>query len=499
VTPPEPVYRFGPLEQRGLLAGLRPRQVAVLASGTALSLGLVASTGSVAAALPAVALGGLALAATVVRVGPRTADQWLPLGSRHLWRLLRRRSRFVSEVSLLGHTSRGAAVSPPDTLRGVSVVTVDARTALPPGVPPGIGVLRDKRAGTCTGLLRVRGAAFTLLDVADQARAVDAWSAVLAGLAREPSPVRRLQWIERTLPETGEAAARHLGESAIRPFTDEAVRAYLGLIEEHRATGQVHEALVAVQVGRVRPGRGAGQPGDPDLATYVALARELGSLASRLGGLGLQVEGALPPGAVAQAVRVTFEPGAGRALALRAAGRGPSGLHPANAWPLAAATGWSSYRVGSAWHAVFWVREWPRTPVGPHFLAPLLLQTRCTRTVSVVMEPVPPGRARREAEAARVADASDEEIRQRAGFVTSARRRRELEQVLAREQELADGHADVRFSAYILVSASSPEDLDLGCAEVEQQAALARLELARLHGDQDRAFTYCLPLARGLR
>ena len=83
--------------------------------------------------------------------------------------------------------------------------------------------------------------------------------------------------------------------------------------------------------------------------------------------------------------------------------------------------------------------------------------------------------------------------------MTSARRRRELEQVLTREQELADGHADVRFSAYVLVSAGSPEELDLGCAEAEQQAALARLELARLDGDQDLAFTYCLPLARGLR
>jgi hypothetical protein len=499
MTPPDPAYRFGPLEQRGLLAGLRASQLAALAGATALGLGLVASTGRAAAALPAVALGGLALASTVVRVGPRTVDQWLPLASRHLWRLLRRRNRFVSEAPLLGHTSQGGEVTPPDTLQGVSVVTVDAPTALPAGVPPGIGLLRDAGAGTCTGLLRVRGAAFALLDVADQARAVDAWSAVLAALAREPSPVRRLQWIERTLPETGEAAARHLGESATGPFTDEAVRAYLGLIEEQRATGHVHEALVALQVGRVRPGRGSGQPGDPDLATYVALARELESLASRLGGLGLEVEGALPPRAVAQAVRVTFEPGAGYALALRAAGRGQSGVHPANAWPLAAATGWSSYRVGSAWHAVYWVREWPRTPVAPHFLAPLLLQARCVRTVSVVMEPVPPRRARREAEAARVAEASDEEIRQRAGFVTSARRRRELEQVLAREQELADGHADVRFSAYVLVSANSPEELDLGRAEVEQQAALARLDLARLDGDQDVAFTYCLPLARGLR
>jgi hypothetical protein len=168
-------------------------------------------------------------------------------------------------------------------------------------------------------------------------------------------------------------------------------------------------------------------------------------------------------------------------------------------WPLATSTGWSRYRVESAWHTVYWVREWPRTPVGPDFMAPLLLRTRSMRTVSMVMEPITPLRARREVEAARVADASDEQVRQRAGFVTSIRRQREQEQVLARERELADGHSDVRFSAYVLVSAESEDELEAACVEVEQQAGQARLELCRLDGDQDVAFTYCLPLGRGLR
>ena len=121
------------------------------------------------------------------------------------------------------------------------------------------------------------------------------------------------------------------------------------------------------------------------------------------------------------------------------------------------------------------------------------------RTISMVMEPIPPLRARRAVEAARVADASDEHVRRRAGFVTSVRRQREQEQVLARERELADGHSDVRFSAYVLVTAGSPEQLEEAGAEIEQQAGQARLELCRLDGDQDVAFTYCLPLGRGLR
>ncbi|MBO0685274.1 MAG: hypothetical protein J2P45_19140, partial [Candidatus Dormibacteraeota bacterium] len=276
------------------------------------------------------------------------------------------------------------------------------------------------------------------------------------------------------------------------------VQAYLGLLEESRVGSRVHETLIALQLDRARAARAGGQRGDSELSVYVALTRELESLAARLQEAGMQVEGALPPRALALALRLAFEPNAAGSLALLAASRGLAGVHPDDAWPLSTACRWSHFRAGSAVHAVYWVREWPRTPVGPDFLAPLLLQTACSRTVAMVMEPVPPRRARRDAEAARVADASDEEMRQRAGFVTSARRRREQEQVLAREGEIADGHSDVRFSAYVLASSASKDELHRACSEVEQQAAQARLELARLDGAHDLAFTYCLPLGRGL-
>jgi hypothetical protein len=385
----------------------------------------------------------------------------------------------------------------PHTLRGVSLLSVVADAGLPPHVPSGIGMLKDARAGTYTGVLQVRGRAFALLDADHQARAVEAWAAILASFSRDRSPVRRVQWIERTLPETGEDVARYLGESARLSLADEAVRTYLGLIEENRPAAQRHDVFVALQISGARAG--PRQARDPDVGGYVVLARQLETLAGQLQAADLHVDGALPPRALARAIRLTFDPGAQAGLALRAANQGSAGVAPANAWPLATSTGWSSYRVDSAWHRVYWVREWPRTPVGPDFMAPLMLQTRSVRTVSMVMEPIPPLRARRAVEAARVADASDEQVRRRAGFVTSARRQREQEQVLARERELADGHSDVRFSAYVLVTAASMDELEAACAEVEQEAGQARLELCRLDGDQDVAFTYCLPLGRGLR
>ena len=133
------------------------------------------------------------------------------------------------------------------------------------------------------------------------------------------------------------------------------------------------------------------------------------------------------------------------------------------------------------------------------FLAPLLVRTTAMRSVAVVAEPVPPSVAARAVEAAHASHVADEELRAKAGYLPSARRRRTHEDLLAREAELAAGHAEYRFSAFVTVSALDRTGLEAAGAEVENLAADAGLELRRLYGEQDVAFTYTLPLARGLR
>lgn len=167
-------------------------------------------------------------------------------------------------------------------------------------------------------------------------------------------------------------------------------------------------------------------------------------------------------------------------------------------WPLAATDGWSTYRADGAWHATYWVAEWPRIPVGPDFLTPLLVGPERI-TVSVVMAPVAPDRAMREVRSARTADMADAELKARAGFLPSARRERESEGVAQREAELADGHHEFRFSGYVTVSADDPEQLSAACAATEHAAQSARIELRRLFGRQAEGYTWTLPLGRGLR
>jgi hypothetical protein len=49
------------------------------------------------------------------------------------------------------------------------------------------------------------------------------------------------------------------------------------------------------------------------------------------------------------------------------------------------------------------------------------------------------------------------------------------------------------------VSGRNEEELERHCSEIEHAAQMARLELVRLFGMQDAAFTFTLPLCRGLR
>jgi hypothetical protein len=239
--------------------------------------------------------------------------------------------------------------------------------------------------------------------------------------------------------------------------------------------------------------------GGGDKGACVVLIRELRQLADSLGGADIHVDGALSPRLLAATIRNAVDPHGRRSLVRR--GRHDperAGVAPENAWPLATETKWESYRTEDVYHSTFWISEWPRLEVGPDFMAPLMVRTQRIRAVSLIMEPIDPAKAQREVESAHTGYLSDEELRGRAGYVPSERRRRELEGVLRREQELADGFAEYRFAGYVTVTASSEVELEEACSEIEQAAQQCRLDLRRLYGEQDVAFTCTLPLCRGL-
>lgn len=493
-------YRFGPLEQRGVVGPLRPGQVAVLATGAVIGLGALYVLHSLAALI--VALGALALSAAAICVPleGRTAEEWAPVLGR--WAHRRRRAEG-------GHRSR----APGGGARLGSDGEAIHELSLPPAladldllsVPYGgeeVGVIEDRRAGTFTAAMAVRAGAFALRDAAEQERALDAWGQVLASCGRDGSPVRRLQWVEQTLPAHADELAAHFQAQRDRsvPLDSDLVRSYIELVESAAPSATEHEVLIAVQIDQRRGARELRRLGGGVEAACELLLREAESLAERLTLAEVSVSGLLRPRRYAGLLRDAFDP-FGRQARARAslAQQDQEGVEPALMGPLADEASWSHYRSDSAFHATYWIASWPRSDVGPMFMAPLLMQTQALRTVAVTIEPVPYSVAMRRAEAAQTAEVAEEINRGRQGFVSTARVRRRQQAASRREEELADGHAEMRWTGSVRTWARSLEELDRSKSEVEHAAQLARLGLQPFYGEQDVAFANTLPICRGLR
>jgi hypothetical protein len=486
-------YRFGPLEKRGVLLGMSPLQLGSLMLAALAGILLLRIDADVITISATAVVIALVMFTVFARAEGRPIIEMLPIGFRWMWRRLRGKTHWVSAAPLTGRTRLAVEeLTLPPALRNISILAA-------PVTGGEIGIIKDSAHKTYTAVISVRGQSFALLDAQAKSRLLEQWADVLSGLAREGSAIKRVQWLERTVPDPGDAIGQYLREAVALPHTSTAVRSYLQLVEDAGPTTQHHEAFVAIQIDATKAQRIIKQAGGGDDGACAALARETYGLASRLSAADLDVVGMLTPRLVAQTIRVSFDPMAQSSMAMGNIDSADRGIPPDQAWPLATHDDWSYYRSDSGVHCTYWVAEWPRLEVGPDFLAPLILQTWVQRTVSVTIEPVPPLRAQREAESARTTDIADSEMRERHGFLLTARRRSEQSALVGREQELAAGHADIRFSGYITVSATNIDDLDVACGEIEQQAGQARLVLRRLSGLQEDAFTFTLPLGRGLK
>jgi hypothetical protein len=487
-----------------VIGSLRPAQVAVIAFCLVVGVILMRALTGGLGLFGAFVLALVAIAFCFWPVEGRSLEEWMPVVYRHVSRRVRGRHVQFSASPQAGTQVDADGRSEP--VIGLPVAARDLELLAAPLHSEMVGVIKDRRANTYTAALAVTVTSFGLLDRAEQESRQASWGAVLAGMAREGSPVSRIQWIERTVPADGDAIGRYLGEAWARDgveFNSLPMQSYLELASTAPAGTTDHELFVCLQIDAKRAWRQvkrAGGKEGPDAGACGVLLRELELLGERLTAADVRVVGALRPGTLASVIRVAHDPWSRPGLArLAAADPDRDGIEEATAWPLGTETTWSAYRTDGAFHATYWIASWPRIDVGAAFLSPLLLQTQMVRAIAVTLEPISPLRAIREVEAARTSDIADRDLRGRMGFIETARGRRQTDAVARREEELADGHAALRFAGYVTVSAPTAEALDRHCSEIEHAAQMARLELLRLYGQQEEAFTYTLPLARGLR
>jgi hypothetical protein len=463
----------------------------VLAGGVVAALAVLRSGTSGGRLIAAAALLAGAAGAALWPVAGQPSVAWLPVVSG--WVLRAPRRRRLCPVPLDGtqgvQPRRGARRD----VAATAVGRIDLRPAeRRPGDDP-LGVIVDRRSGAQAAVVSVPGQSFSLIDPEEKRRRLAAWGRVLATAGRVGSSVHRVQWIEMSWPGSAAPLREWLADAPGRHGP--AGESYRELIDDAGPASQEHRVFVVVAVHPRKAASTLRRVASRGETMTEHLRREVRLLVGQLlrdelaGGHPLDVDELV---AVFRAAEGCGSPSPGLGRGRHRAG-GP-GRPP---WPMATEERWSYFRTDDSFHVTYWVSEWPRVAVGPDFLAPVI-SVGGVRRVALTMAPVDPRRAMRQATSDRTADLADEELRRRAGFVPSVRRSREAEGVIRREAELADGHADYRFSGYVTVSASTLDELDQRCADVEQAAQHAHLEVVRLWGRQEEAWTWTLPLGRGL-
>jgi hypothetical protein len=470
-------YLFGPLERRGILGPIQAGQAVLLAFGGLVAIVALDSSPSAAGAVIACLAFSTAVAASWAPLAGRTVAGWAPVVAAFALRRVLGRAHFLSPAP-----TGGAGAIVPAQLRGVRIIEASYQRRP-------IGVLADQSGRRLTAVIACRVLAFSLLDPEAQERRLAHWGLVLSGAGG--TSIRRIQWIERTAPAQGDELAKWLQaerDPAVPPRGTPMIESYLELIGDSARITQEHEILLAVQVESSRD------------AAVDSLLHETERVVKGLQDAEITVLGGLGAGHLARVLRTAFDPYARAELAaLEASDLERDGLAPDGAWPLATHECWDHYRTDGAVHATYWIAAWPRTGVSPMFMHTLLGSSSAVRSVAVTFEPLPIDRSTRDVEAAITRDRADRELRIRFGQSETARQRQAHEATARREAELAAGHGEVRLSGFVTVSGRDTDDLRRSCAEVLDHAARAHLELRRLHGQQAEAFTFTLPLARGLR
>jgi hypothetical protein len=512
-------YRFGPLEKRGLVAGWRTGQALTVGAGLVIAVGFLRALPTAEGLAVAVVIVGICVAAATWPIAGRTAEEWVPDVARHGRHVaLGRRWRApvcATSPSPLEVRARGSRKrSRPEwrqrrgPFSGLRILEVDTSAQTwAPGTRTGtsrsdyrpLAVVHDPVGRTYTAVVPASGPGFVLLGSTDRERRVAGWAAALAGFARQGTPIHRVQWIARTLPANGagtgarqERLSPTVGGSRSGGPSD-AEASYQEFVATTIPGISRHQVFIAVSVraghgvaGRQRWSRSGSRERS---ASCAVLMRELAAFRRRLADAEVHSAPALAPRALASVIRTGFT---------SSRWEWPQESGTSWPWPVATEVHWDSVRTDATWQATYWVSEWPRTDVGTDFLAPLLVSGDLRQTVAVTMEPISPLEAARKAQQARTADVADAQLRQKGGFLRTARRRREEETLADREIELADGHAPFRFSGYVTVSAEDRDELEESCGSVEQAAGRAGMELRRCFGNQQDSFTFSLPLCRGL-
>jgi hypothetical protein len=450
----------------------------------------------------------LSLAAIYVPYKGRTFYKWFEI-NRSYRRLLR----------------SGAAVYNPNVAEaGTAMDGREVEVGPPPGVgrinwlaapfgPDELAVLLHADRRTVTAAIEIEGPGVGLRDSEDQEALVDRFGTLLKHVANGDGFVTRLQMLARTLPADPDAHAKDVeqrGNDRSAPWLQDSYDQLQSMVstssEQHRAY-----LVACMHYGRELATEGAtiakaarhsaGRKLTKDEGLAIVMARELTDICARLTEADIRVRQPLGQARLASLIHSMYDPDhpIDHLQAMSKRNAWPAELNAMEPTYLQAKTRESSTRA--PWcHSTAWVKEWPMTPVGVNFLAPLLVHTPdVIRTVAVAMDLEPTELAIERMLTEKTNDEAEASRQAKMNRTVDPRDIASQGRVDQRGEDLASGAAGVNIVGYLTVSARSPEALARDKRTIRASAGKSYLKLEWCDREHHRAFVNTLPFATGIR
>jgi hypothetical protein len=469
--------RFGRRQARGLLLGFSGLRVAAIACAIGIFVPsmFIAGTLGIAATSPLwVAL----LASAFVRWGGRPVIEALPTVMHYGAR------RALGQASFL---ARPSAPRPAGTM----ALPGDAASLRFHLDISGAVMVHDPHAQTMTAVAHVTHPAFVLLSPDSQSQRVSGWSRVLAGLAASGT-CARVQVLETALPDSGHGINGWWQDHGTHDGGQWAVREYDELMATAAPSASIHRTLIALVLDLKRAARPIKEAGRGMTGAAAVLRQDMTSLEAALRAADLTHAGWLTDTELASVLRAAYDP----ATADRIDGTG-IGQDLSTAGPVAVEEHWDHLRHDSGYSSVLWISEWPRIEVAPSFLHALIFEQGVRKSLSIVATPLSTAQAMRDIRKEKVEYVTDAAQKAKIGQIADLSDAQEYHDVLDRERALIAGHADLKFSGFIAVTALTKDQLDGAVSQIERAATQCGCETRVLYGQQSQAFTVAaLPLGR---
>ena len=157
--------------------------------------------------------------------------------------------------------------------------------------------------------------------------------------------------------------------------------------------------------------------------------------------------------------------------------------------------------IDTVTHRSFWIAGWPEADQNAGWFEPLLAHTEpdvIQRIVTVVVEPIPDGRATAEINIDISRHGANAAAAHSGAARVTARNQRKADAAHAREHEVAAGYHPVAYAGLLTVTAGTVEGLERASAGFANRFARSRTTLRPMSMRMDVALAASLPLGLGL-